>query len=210
MILIFLSALTVGFSGAMMPGPLLTYTINQSLTCGPRSGVIIALGHALLELVLIILVFLGLDIVLKSSAAQIIIGILGGLLLIYTGSDMILRSVKNKVSIQLNNKKADMKNLLFPGIAISATNPYFLLWWAVIGLGFVMQSYDSLGYMGVVVYYIGHISADFMWYGIISVIVGTTRKFIKEKPYRTLLIILGCLIVFFGGSFLYNAISKLI
>lgn len=210
MIFIFLSALTVGFSGAMMPGSLLTYTINQSLIYGPRSGVIITLGHALLELILLILIFLGLDIFLKSSAAQIIIGILGGLLLIYMGIDMILKSIKNKVSIQLDNKKADMKNLFLSGIIVSATNPYFLLWWAVIGLGFVINSYDSLGYLGVGIYYVGHVSADFIWYGIISAIVGTTRKFIKEKPYRILIVILGCSLIFFGSSFLYNAIKSLI
>lgn len=210
MVLIFLSALTVGFSGAMMPGPLLTYTINQSLIYGPRSGVLITLGHALLELVLMILIFFGLDIVLKSIAAQIIIGILGGLLLIYTGIDMILNSIKNKTSIQMGQNKGASKNMLLSGIVISATNPYFLLWWAVIGLGFVIKSYDSLGYFGVGVYYAGHVLADFIWYGAISFIVGSTRKFIKEKPYRILIFILGCLIIFFGGSFLLNAIKSLI
>ncbi len=89
MLLVFISALFVGFSGAMMPGPLLTYTIQQSLSSGPRSGFIITLGHVFLELVLIVFIFLGLDIILQSETAQIIIGFLGGLLLLYMGIDMI-------------------------------------------------------------------------------------------------------------------------
>ncbi|MEZ4357119.1 MAG: LysE family transporter [Eubacteriales bacterium] len=210
MILIFLSALTIGFSGAIMPGSLLTYTIKQSLSFGPRSGFIITLGHAFLELILLVLIFLGLDIVLKSDTAQIVIGILGGILLIYMGIDMIINSIKNKVSVKLDNEKSSNKNLFISGMLISAANPYFLLWWAVIGLGFVINSYETLGYMGVVVYYIGHIMADFIWYGVISIIIGTTRKFIKDKPYRILIAMLGCLLVFFGGSFLFNAIKSLI
>ena len=49
MAMIFLSAMAVAFSGAVMPGPLLTYTIRQALSRGPKSGFVIIIGHALLE-----------------------------------------------------------------------------------------------------------------------------------------------------------------
>ena len=81
MALLFLTALAVGYSGAMMPGSLLTYVIRQSLRDGPKVGFLVMIGHAVLELVLIACIFLGLDMVLKSDAAQIAIGTLGGLLL---------------------------------------------------------------------------------------------------------------------------------
>lgn len=210
MILIFLSALAVGFSGAMMPGSLLTYTLKQSLSAGPRSGFIITLGHALLELVLIVLIFLGFDMVLQSQAAQIAIGIVGGILLIYMGIDMIVQSAKKKISVEMGQTKTNSKSMFLSGIAVSATNPYFLLWWAVIGLGFVMQSYQTSGYLGVGVYYIGHIAADFIWYGAISIIVGKTRKFMKEKPYRIIIIILGAVLIFFGGRFIYGVVAILV
>lgn len=210
MFLIFISALAVGFSGAMMPGSLLTYTLKQSLSAGPRSGFIITLGHALMELVLIVLIFLGLGMVLQSKTAQTVIGVAGGILLIYMGIGMIVQSLKNKISIEIEQSKKSSKNMFLSGIAISATNPYFLLWWAVIGLGFVMQSYNTLGYLGVGVYYIGHIAADFIWYGAISMIVGNTRKFIKQKPYRIMIIILGAVLIFFGGRFIYGAVASLV
>jgi threonine/homoserine/homoserine lactone efflux protein len=95
MLLLFLSALTVGFSGAIMPGSLLTYTIRKSLSEGPRAGFIITAGHALLELVLIALIFLGFDTILQSDLAQLLISIIGGALLIYMGIDKILGSVRN-------------------------------------------------------------------------------------------------------------------
>ncbi len=210
MIPLFLSALAVGYSGAMMPGSLLTYTIRQSLRAGPKSGFIIIAGHALLELVLITGIFLGLDAVLKSSAAQIAIGLVGGVLLTYMGIDMILKAAKNKVSVAVEAGKGASGSMFVSGIALSATNPYFLLWWALIGLGFLMNAYRDFAILGIVTYYIGHILADFSWYGLISVVVGTTRKFIKEKPYRIILMVLGGLLVYFGIKFFVGAIGALL
>ncbi len=210
MIPLFLSALTVGFSGAMMPGSLLTYTIRQSLAAGPKSGFIIILGHALLELALIVCIFLGLDILLKSDIAQIVIGILGGLLLCYMGIDMILQAARKKIAIRMDSGRDSTKSMLLSGAVISAANPYFLLWWAVIGLGFLLEAYRNFSYMGVALYFLGHILADFLWYGFISVVVGNTRKFIKEKPYRIAIMLLGGLLIFFGGRFFVNAISTLL
>lgn len=210
MVLIFLSALAVGFSGSMMPGPLLTYTLRQSLSSGPLSGFFITAGHALLELALVILIFIGFDTILQSPAAQTVIGLLGGALLIYMGLDMILKSAKNAITLQTDGNRAGRGNMLVSGVVISAANPYFLLWWAVIGLGFIMQSYNAHGIVGVGVYYTGHISADFIWYGAISVIVGKTRRFINQKLYRAIIIALGCLLIFFGAKFVVDAVSNLL
>ena len=210
MVLIFLSALTVGFSGALMPGSLLTYTIRQALSVGRRAGFIVATGHALLELVLIILIFMGFDTVLNSRYAQIGIGLIGGTLLMFMGVDMIRGAIRNTVKVQTEAGTALSKSLLLSGILISVANPFFLLWWSIIGLGFIMQAFNSFGIAGVVIYYIGHICADYIWYGSISVIVGTTRKFIREKPYRVLIAALGGLLIFFGGKFLFTAILDVV
>ncbi|HHT46215.1 MAG TPA: LysE family transporter [Firmicutes bacterium] len=93
---------------------------------------------------------------------------------------------------------------------ISAANPYFLLWWAIIGLGFLLQAYKSFGTSGIIVFYIGHILADFIWYGFISTVVGKTRRFIKENPCRLIIALLGSIVIFFGGSFFYKAMLFLV
>jgi threonine/homoserine/homoserine lactone efflux protein len=203
--LIFFSSLAVGFSGAMMPGPLLTYTIRQSLQKGPSSGFVIITGHALLEAALIILIFLGFDVILQSTNAQITIGIAGGLLLIYMGADMVISALKKRVSIDISGENAKTGNMLLSGALISAANPYFILWWAVIGLGFLVQAYKLFGAPGVIIFFVGHILADYIWYGAISAITGKSRRFISDRIYRVIIISLGAVLVFFGGSFFYNA-----
>jgi hypothetical protein len=56
---IFLQSLLIAFSGALMPGPMLTYTIEMSLKRGVRAGILIPLGHALLEAVVAIVLLTG-------------------------------------------------------------------------------------------------------------------------------------------------------
>lgn len=210
MLFLFFSAFIVGFSGAVMPGPLLTYTIRKAMSIGPRAGFIIIAGHAILELFLVIIIFLGFDTVLKSQQAQIIIGIIGGILLAFMGTDMIVNSVKNKVSVKADAEQSGSKNMILSSIILTASNPYFIIWWAIIGLGFIMRSYESYGVTGVAIYYFGHITADVTWYALVSTVVGKTRKFIKETPYRIIIICLGCILIFFGVQFFYGAVQKLI
>jgi threonine/homoserine/homoserine lactone efflux protein len=181
--MLFLTALGVAFSGAIMPGPVLTYTIRQSLANGPKAGFLIMTGHAILEIALIFLIFLGFDVILQSNAAQIAIGLVGGLLLIYLGFDMIRGAAKNTVKIQMDGSGGESRNMILSGLWISASNPYFLLWWAIIGLGFLLAAYKSFGVAGVAIFYLGHALADFLWYGMISTIIGKTRRFIKERVY---------------------------
>ena len=207
MLILFLSAFVVGLSGAMMPGSLLTYTLRKALSDGPRAGFVIVAGHALLELALVIVIFLGFDMVLRSEPAQIGIGLVGGVLLAYMGADMIRSSVKNKLAVRMDSDKSGSGSMFACGIILSATNPYFLLWWAVVGLGFIMQSFQTLGYLGAAIYYLGHIAADFGWFGLVSVVVGNTRKFIREKPYRIIITTLGVMLIFFGMKFVFDAVS---
>ncbi len=206
MTLVFLSALVIAFSGAMMPGPLLTYTIKQALHTGIFAGFIVIVGHAALELLLIALIFLGFDAILQSNLAQIAIGLIGGALLIYMGFDMIIGSAKNKISIQLDENKSNTGNILVSGFLLSAANPYFILWWAIIGLGFLLQAYKSFGVAGVLLFYSGHVLADFIWYGFISIAVGTTRKFMPLGLYRTIIASLGVMLIYFGCSFVYGSL----
>jgi threonine/homoserine/homoserine lactone efflux protein len=203
------SAFVVGLSGAMMPGPLLTYTIRKSFSSGWKAGFIIASGHGLLEIALIVLILLGFGKVLSTDIAQIVIGMAGGLLLTYMGFDMIRNALGSKLSVEGGDGK-HAGSMMLSGILISAANPYFLIWWAIIGLGFISQAISSYSYPGAVVFYLGHITADMLWYGIVSIIVGKTRRFIGDKPYRIIIALLGAVLVFFGFKFVYGAVKGIL
>ena len=78
LLFIFTTAYVVALSGALMPGPLLTVTIKESLQHGWRSGLLISAGHGLTEITLLALFALGLNRLLHLQWISVLIGIGGG------------------------------------------------------------------------------------------------------------------------------------
>ncbi|NLW55839.1 MAG: LysE family transporter [Firmicutes bacterium] len=206
MIEILIQSMLIGYSGAVMPGSLLTYTLDQSIKSGVKAGLMVSIGHSLLELLLVTLIFFGLGQALSSTPAQILIGVLGGIVLIYLGASMIKESFTGKINIDLSMAPTTKNsNMIMGGALISAANPYFTVWWAAVGLGLIMNAYNAFGFVGVILFYLGHITADFSWYLFISWLVSKTRAFISLKFYKVLIILLGLCLLGFGAGFLWNS-----
>ena len=100
---IFFVSLAVGLSGALMPGPMLTVTINESYRRGFVAGPLVVAGHAVLEGALIVLLVLGLDQVLGNDAFFGVVGVAGGAFLLWMGLDMVLDVRDDKLHVNLDN-----------------------------------------------------------------------------------------------------------
>ncbi|MCE5189384.1 MAG: LysE family translocator [Eubacteriales bacterium] len=210
MIGIFFQSLLIGYSGAVMPGPLLTYNINQSIRVGVRSGLLLITGHALLELVTITLLIFGLGAFLSTEISQIVIGLAGGTVLILFGALMVKDVIQGKAKLDMPKEGTSKSgSLVFNGIVISAMNPYFLIWWTVVGLGLMTAANKAYGLIGIAVFFAGHMLADFSWYVLISFLASRTRTILNAKAYRVIVVVLALVLVGFGVSFLLNAGAKL-
>jgi threonine/homoserine/homoserine lactone efflux protein len=209
MIEVFLQSMLVGYSGAIMPGSLLTYTLEKSIKSGSKAGVMITIGHSLLELVLVILIFLGIGKYLGTPPVQLVIGIIGGIVLIFFGANMIRDIYLGKVNINFADKHSEDKfgSILIGGALISASNPYFIVWWAAVGLGLIMNAYNTFGLIGVIIFYLGHIMADFTWYVSISALISKSKKFISIKIYKIIITVLGICLLGFGVRFLVSSVN---
>ena len=190
----------------MMPGSLLTYTLDQSIKIGAKAGLLISIGHALLELILVILIFLGMGQYLGTAFAQMTIGVLGGIVLLFFGISMVKDSYLGKVSIDFQSEVDDKHgNILIGGALVSAANPYFIVWWTAVGLGLIMNAYNTLGPIGIILFYLGHIISDLTWYVFISLLVSKTRSFINLKVYKIIITVLGFSLIIFGAGFLVTS-----
>ena len=89
---------------------------------------------------------------------------------------------------------------VWAGVLMSAANPYFLIWWLTIGLGYILFS-AKYGMVGVVLFYLGHILADFAWYSLVSAAVAQGRHFLSDRVYCGFLAGFGLFLFGFGGYF---------
>jgi threonine/homoserine/homoserine lactone efflux protein len=213
LILIFTFSLVVALSGAIVPGPLLTYTIVKTLDTRHRGflvGVWVIGGHALLESVLIVGILLGFSTFLKNSVVIKIIGILGGSFLLYMGLSIIVDIIKKRVKFALGEKGQSangssssalkVSNPVIGGVLISMSNPYWWIWWATVGFGFMLQYRISfINWQGLLSFLIGHEMGDLLWYVMISTLVFMGRHRINERIYKGILI--GCSAVIIGFGF---------
>lgn len=180
----FFTAFIVGFSGAMMPGPMLTVNINESIKRGAQAGFWLVLGHAVLELALVIGLIFGLSILIQNKLVTAGISIAGGGFLLWMGWDMVQSALKGAVSLNLEaTGESKTPGPFLSGFLTSLSNPYWSLWWATIGLGFLTAAQKSGG-MGVGAFFTGHILADFVWYGAVSFAVAKGKKFMSDRIYR--------------------------
>ncbi len=203
---IFASSFVIAFSGAMMPGPLMTMTIGESARNGPWVGPKMIAGHAVLEVGLLFALFYGLAPLFKQELFFIIIALLGGIIMVWMAQSMF-RSLPG-LEIKTAETASKSMNLYLAGILMSLANPYWIIWWATIGLGYVLHS-QKLGFAGIVFFFVGHILGDLVWYSAISFAVGKGRKFFGNKTYRILVGTCAVFLALFAVWLIYDGSTKL-
>ena len=132
------TSFAVGLSGAMVPGPMLTVTISDSLKKGFVAGPLIVLGHFLAELTLILIIFAGLGWLIGSSSAVFVIGTLGGFMMVILGY-RILSSSNSLKELKSDKELSKGYGSVLSGILTSIFNPFFFIWWATIGWAFMFK-----------------------------------------------------------------------
>ncbi len=209
---IFIGAMLVGFSGALVPGPMLTLTISSVAEKGFWTSVFIVIGHSILELAVVIAFLLGILKYLENPLIIKIIGILGGAFLLYMGVDILVSVFKKKFIINFKSMlgKKTMTGrstgiLILKGLLVSLANPYWWIWWLTIGAAFMIRSV-KFEVVGVSSFFLGHISADFIWYLFIGFLISTGRKFFNQKVYNGILIACSVFLFYLGARFIIDAI----
>ncbi|MBW1991213.1 MAG: LysE family transporter [Deltaproteobacteria bacterium] len=192
------TSFVVALSGAMMPGPLLTVTVGESARRGFWAGPLIIVGHAALELALVLLLLIGLGAWLHRPWILGVVGLSGAGVLAWMGLGLVKASRHSR--LEFDSQTAGGLHPVWAGVLMSLANPYWLLWWLTIGLGYVLFS-AKFGLFGVFLFFIGHILADFAWYSLVSAAVAQGRHFLSDKLYRGFLAGCGVFLVAFGGYF---------
>ncbi|MFC2068226.1 LysE family transporter [Chloroflexota bacterium] len=203
MLPIILSIVVISFSGVMMPGPMFAVTLTKSYK-SPWAGTQIALGHAIIEVPLILLIYFGFAHFFQSILVQFVLSLLGGGMIIWLGISMF----RARIEVVRGGKDSSY-NAFTVGIITSGLNPFFLLWWATIGSMLIMKFLD-FGILGLTVFIIVHWLCDLAWLSFVSVLVYRTHSLWRKKFQEWLFIACSLLLLGFGVWFMVSGIRLMV
>ena len=244
---IFGGSMLISLSGALMPGPLFTLSVRETLRRGFWVGPLIATGHAIVELALVIALALGLSEFLGEGTGTAVIAIVGGLFLLWMGYQMLRTAPRQELSLSGEAGAGDphapsgnpyrgeerrsyrrrlmaamsgtdavavsrplpMLELFVPaGALISVANPYWIIWWASIGMAYLSKSLEH-GAAGVSAFFTAHILSDFLWLTFVGFVLASGRRLMSRRTYQGVLMLCGFFLLALGVWFFYSGLSFL-
>lgn len=198
--LFLVSVVGISLTGVMMPGPVTAVTVTKGYH-SKNAGALVALGHILVEIPLMLLITMGLARYLSATEVRVAIGLAGGLVLTWMGFGMFCTI-----------RKADYGdrdvpyNSFLAGLITTGANPYFFLWWATVGVA-LLASAHRFGDGSVALAAVVHCSCDFVWLFFLSRAVFKSRRLWTEKVRRALFGICALTLSGFGLWFIGSGVA---
>lgn len=192
-------------SGAFSPGPLTTAAVVQGAlrnTPGEalRSGLKVAAGHMAFELPYVLALGLISSMLAALEKPLAVVSFIFSLFFAYLTARSGVEAIKG-----LGDRTNAVRRTtpFLTGVLFTGANPYFLMWWATVGLPIVGQAF-KLGLLGIAVMYSSHVWMDYLWLGLMASTGGASRL-LRGKWYGYLLIALAALLALFGTNMLLRA-----
>ncbi len=202
LVTLFTTSFMVALSGAMMPGTLLTVTISESSRRGAIAGPLLIAGHGILEIGLLAALLFGLAPLFNQEWFFILVAFAGGTILLYMAFSMFRALPSLSLALATAGDAKQRGNLVLTGVVMSAVNPYWIIWWATIGITYITQA-RQLGAAGLLAFFSGHILADLAWYSVVSTAIGKGRALFSDRIYKgligvcaTFLTAMACFLIF--------------
>ena len=198
--------IAVSASGVLAPGPLFFMNLLYGAHVGTRSGLKVAYGHTIVELPLIILLAVGLFTFDAARRYSGTIGLIGGIAMLTIAGLQIRSIIRKKSAYTAARDLAGSKGPFIAGIILSALNPFFLMWWFTVGLKLIVDSAAfGLG-TGLAILFALHIWMDYAWLGSTAYLASKGSRVLKSRYYPLLLAGLSAVLVYYGISFVIQAV----
>jgi len=193
-----LVVIVISASGVMAPGPLLSAGIVYGMKESTKGGIKMSIGHAIVELPLIITLGIGVFSLEIIPEFRDSISILGALMLFVFAGIQIKTVLQGRKSEIMHQKHG----AIIAGIIFSGLNPFFIIWWLTIGFKLISDAMIIWAFTGIIITFALHVWMDFTWLGVIAWLAKKSSKIISNKNYKILMLGLSTSLVYFGVTFL--------
>ncbi len=200
---IYVFGFTLAIGAVLSPGPLTTAILSQSPRTGWVTGPLISVVHALMELGMVLLIALGLSGLLSQPLPQVVVALLGGLLLLWMGGGFVMGAFKKTYAIPLADQEMgalDRAQIIRLGVFSTISNPFWYAWWMTVAAAYILQA-KAIGMIPVLAFFLGHVSADFLWNTALSTVIASGRRVLTDTAYNLIMGACGLLLVYLGAQF---------
>jgi len=195
------SVVFISFSGVMMPGPMFAVTLAKSYKT-PFAGTWISLGHAVVEVPVILLIYFGFARFFENATVQVVLSLAGGIMIVFMAVGMF------RARHEVVTRGRDVPyNALVAGMVMSALNPFFLLWWATVGSMLIMKIVP-FGAMALVLFILVHWLCDLVWLSLVSGLVFKTHSWWGGRLQLWVFILNSLFLAGFGGWFILTGLRS--
>ncbi|MEE9275944.1 MAG: LysE family transporter [bacterium] len=193
----------ISLSGVMSPGPLTAITLSRGRR-DPFAGFWINVGHSLAETPLILALIGGLGPFLRTPALFRALSLLGGALLLWMGAGLL----RKRAGPGENPSPASLKGSpVLAGAAMTALNPYWLLWWLTVGLTLIARARAFEAALVMVSMVALHLACDLAWGTFLSWAVHRGGRTFRPAVWRRIELGCGGALVLFAAYFLWEGIT---
>lgn len=193
------STVAISLSGVMAPGPITAATLASG-SRNRHAGALIAIGHALVEVPLVLLLVGGLGKFVEQPAVRAGIGLTGGAFLIWMGTQLL----KNLGDCDASVPASVERRPVMTGIVLTGANPYFLVWWATVGLALASEAM-RFGAGVLTLFVLAHWMCDLVWLELLSAAGRQGTKIFGDRSRRAVSAVCALVLLGFGLKFLYDA-----
>jgi len=197
--LFLLSIVGISLTGVMLPGPMTAATIAKGY--GNRdAGALIAVGHGVVEVPLIVAIYFGFGQLVNSAHVVTGIYIAGGLMLLYLAFRM-LRTIGGTPGEVAGLPSSSVVT----GIVLTGGNAAFYVWWATVGVALVAGA-ARFGVTGLVLFTVVHWVCDLGWSEFLSASTFKSRRWWNRRVQKAVFTVCGLILGGFGVWFCVSAV----
>jgi len=196
------SGVIFGLVAGIVPGPLLTLVITETLRHSRKEGIVVASVPVITDMPI---VFFSVLILARLSGSDLILGIIslmGAMFVCYLAYESI--SVKG---IDLDTDQVEAKSLR-KGIITNFLNPHPYVFWMTVGAPITLKAY-RVNLLAAVLYLAGFYASLVGSKIVVALLVDHSKKFLESRIYIYAIRILGIALLVFSFIFIKDGLRFL-
>jgi len=180
-----ISTVIISASGALAPGPLTFGAIIYGTRMGWQAGIWMAVGHSIVEYPLILALAAGVTVV-EDSPILGALRVAAALFIAYLGIDSIINR-----RVEHGRGGEPSRHPVVAGAALTGLNPFFILWWASVGIVLIPGYTSVLGWLGPHALFAAHVWMDYAWLGAMAALGEGAIRLVGSRGMAALRAVLG-------------------